>query len=165
MHELRAHSEFCSVNIQCASSTKLTCVYLLIKIPPSLSDGICCHQCSSSFVPPPHAVTFAVLFCLHWFYFLFFSFRLTHSLTLMHASLLENGCTSLPGESFTHSPAWFPHDPVDQKVYYYCPAPVGYNCCHIRSDLPEIVFLFCWLAVTLPTQDCIVMKVNTEIDL
>lgn len=115
--------------------------------------------------PPPHAVTFAVLFCLHWFYFLFFSFRLTHSLTLMHASLLENGCTSLPGESFTHSPAWFSHDPVDQKVHYYCPAPVGYNCCHIRSDLPEILFLFCWLAVTLTTQDCIVMKVNTEIDL
>lgn len=42
--------------------------------------------------------------------FLFLCFRLTHSLTLMHASLLENGYTSLPGESFMHSSAWFPLD-------------------------------------------------------
>lgn len=48
--------------------------------------------------------------------FLFFSFRLTHSLTLMHASLLENGCTSLPGESFTHPSAWFSHDLLSKNI-------------------------------------------------
>lgn len=64
------------------------------------------HHFSSAFFP----LIFAVLLPSRFF---FFSFRLTHSLTLMHASLLENGCASLPGESFTHSFAWFSH--VDQK--------------------------------------------------
>lgn len=39
---------------------------------------------------------------------IWFSLHLTHSLTLMHASLLENGCAPLPGESLTRPSAWFP---------------------------------------------------------
>lgn len=109
----------------------LTCSYpavLCLSIdhkfhPLSLSNAVALHQCYRHFSIAIFLFLFLVTlthihkrvycpFCLHWFYFFFYSslFRLTHSLTLMHASLLENGCTSLPGESVTHSPAWFSHD-------------------------------------------------------
>lgn len=102
-----------------------------------------CHVCFTSviFISPVRILS--VSSCLQSFlpslvFLLYlFSFHLTHSLTLMHASLLENGCTSLPGESFMRMSALVSHETIAQKLGNKCPSPAGYNYCHTGSDLPE----------------------------
>lgn len=124
----------------------LTCVYLLIGsfnffFSPVLQSFVLCCFC-----PPTHVCCPLCLFFFSFFgcsVLVLFSFRLTHSLTLMHASLLENGCTSLPGESVTRSSAWSSHD-LDQKVCHECPNPVGYNCFCTGSDSPEYFLNNCF---------------------